>query len=213
MKKIFDSHMNCIRSVLQEISARYQYKKRLLDIGCGDGTRTVIFDSFQRGLTGIDRMDWLSGSVREKLDFRKEDFMEGKLSMKDGSFDMAISIDVIEHLRDPAPMLTEVHRVLQEGGIFIISTPNRNRLFGFFLQLFGVRKFPYYPNKDTAESDPYSAHVVEYTFSELKTLVKENGFKVIRGHKIFYGVTSGYGLTTFFSAPLFHNIVLECKKL
>lgn len=212
MKKIFDSHMNCIRSVLEEISARYQDKKRLLDIGCGDGTRTVIFDSFQRRLTGIDRMDWLSGSVRNRLDFRKEDFMEGKLSISDGSFDIAISIDVVEHLRDPVPMLKEMHRVLEKDGIFIISTPNRNRLFGFFLQLFGLRKFPYYPDGKKVNAEPYSAHVVEYTFSGLRKLIEENGFKVIRGHKIFYGVTSGYGFTTFFSAPLFHNIILECKK-
>lgn len=211
--KIFDSHNNCISSILSEISYKYKGKKRLLDIGCGDGTRTVLFDGFQRKLSGIDRMDWLKESLRKRIDFLREDFMEQKLSIDNESCDMIISIDVIEHLKDPQPMLGEIHRILNKEGVLIISTPNRNRLLGLFLRLCGLRKFPYYPNKNTVASDPYSAHVIEYTFSELAYLLVKNGFKVIHGYKVFYGISGMYGIKTLFSAPFFHNIILECQKI
>lgn len=211
-KKIFNSHMQCIAEALHSISDEYKDRKMFLDIGCGDGNRTLLFKDHGRTVFGVDRLVWLTDTAKQQIMFTQADFMQGCLPFEDSSFDMIFSFDVIEHLKDPRPMLKEIYRILNKEGVFIISTPNRNRLLGFFLQLFGLRRLPYYPNKNTIASDPYSAHVIEYTFSELARLLVENGFKVINSHKIYYGISGMYGIKTLFSAPFFHNIILECVK-
>ena len=213
MIKIFNSHSDCIKNLLNEISYEYRDKKYFLDVGCGDGARTILFDAFGRDICGVDRMFWLKETIKDRIDFRQEDFVNANLSYENSSFDIILSFDVIEHLLNPKIMLKEIYRLLKKDGIFIISTPNRNRLFGFFLILFRLRKFPYYPNKNTINSDPYSAHITEYTLSELENLLSQTGFRIVKRHKIFYGITGKYGFSYFFSLPFFHKIVLECGKV
>jgi SAM-dependent methyltransferase len=41
------------------------------------------------------------------------------------SFDVVMSFDVFEHIRDSDAHLREVHRVLRDGGQYLIQTPNK----------------------------------------------------------------------------------------
>lgn len=40
------------------------------------------------------------------------------------SFDMVVSVEVLEHVEEDAKFIREVHRVLKPGGKFIMTTPN-----------------------------------------------------------------------------------------
>jgi len=82
---------------------------------------------------------------------------------KDKSFDMVIFSHLIEHLtsNDILKTLDEIHRVLKDTGIVLVSTPNKK-----IRQYFGVYKANKY-------------HIEEYTYSELKKIL-EPRFKVIR---------------------------------
>ncbi|OIO35448.1 MAG: hypothetical protein AUJ74_06205 [Candidatus Omnitrophica bacterium CG1_02_44_16] len=212
MKNNIIKHTNCIRRALKELSYQYRDKKLFLDVGCGVGTRTIIFDEFNRQICGVDRMDWRDKGIAGKIAFKELDFMRSDLPFESNLFDIAFSFDVIEHLCQPQKMLDEIHRVIKVGGIFIIGTPNRYRMLGLILQLLGLRKFPYYPNDATVNSDPYAAHVREFTATELKKLLNQHGFKIRKTHKLFYGLTGGYGLHKFFNLPLYHNMLIECQK-
>ena len=52
------------------------------------------------------------------------DFEKDPLPFQDKSYRYVNSNSVIEHLRDPGTYLTEIHRVLEEGGYLIIVTPH-----------------------------------------------------------------------------------------
>ena len=41
------------------------------------------------------------------------------------SFDLIISLSVVEHLKDPERVFREFHRVLRPGGVVVAQTPNR----------------------------------------------------------------------------------------
>jgi SAM-dependent methyltransferase len=43
----------------------------------------------------------------------------------DGSFDAAVSFQVIEHVRDDAAFVSEIRRVLKPGAVVLLTTPNR----------------------------------------------------------------------------------------
>lgn len=42
----------------------------------------------------------------------------------DARFDLVVSMDVVEHLPDPAPWLRELYRVTKPGGMLFLTTPN-----------------------------------------------------------------------------------------
>jgi 2-polyprenyl-3-methyl-5-hydroxy-6-metoxy-1,4-benzoquinol methylase len=54
------------------------------------------------------------------------DLENQKLPFKDGTFDVVVSLDVIEHLWNTELYLSEMQRVLKRGGYAILTTPNYN---------------------------------------------------------------------------------------
>lgn len=46
------------------------------------------------------------------------------LPYPDAHFDAVVSMDVVEHLLDPLPWLTDALRVLKPGGLLFLTTPN-----------------------------------------------------------------------------------------
>jgi 2-polyprenyl-3-methyl-5-hydroxy-6-metoxy-1,4-benzoquinol methylase len=60
----------------------------------------------------------------ENLEFMVMDAK--RVGFEDESFDVVISMEVIEHIAEQSVFLEEIKRVLRIDGIFILSTPERN---------------------------------------------------------------------------------------
>ena len=110
-----------------------------LDVGCGDGgTSGGWLHEHAGSYLGVD----ISESAIEMASARGLDARliddAGDLPFPDGSFDLAICTEVLEHLFAPQRALAEIRRVLRPGGRVIVTVPNlahwRNRLD---LALFG----------------------------------------------------------------------------
>lgn len=102
---------------------------RLLDLGCGSHplfltSAAPLFEECH----GLDRVsDWIrSELVDQGLRVRNHDLDEDPhIPYEDGHFSVVTMLAVFEHLRkDRLPeVLREVHRVLEPGGRYVMTTP------------------------------------------------------------------------------------------
>jgi ubiquinone/menaquinone biosynthesis C-methylase UbiE len=101
-------------------------KARILDIGCGTFPYFLTFLNVNEKY-GIDPSVNLELSKEEKtnINLKKIKVGEEKLPFKDNFFEVVTMLAVFEHIDHDqlSFVLKEVKRVLNKGGIFIITTP------------------------------------------------------------------------------------------
>ncbi len=98
---------------------------RVLDIGCSTGylARRLV----DRGATvvGIDVDEAAAAEARrvcEQVLVGDVETME--LPLSEGSFDVVLCGDLVEHLRDPVAFLGRLRPLLRQGGRLVLTTPN-----------------------------------------------------------------------------------------
>lgn len=101
---------------------------RCLDAGCADGYGTKLLSSSAKETIGID----IDNKTIDRAFKKNADnncwykLYNGKdIPFPDRYFDVIVSFHAIEHIKDDAGFIAEIHRVLKNGGLFIISTPNK----------------------------------------------------------------------------------------
>lgn len=115
-------HQGRYKKILDKIGKR---KKVLLDVGCGRPCECMEDGSFLKYIgfgIGLDIKKTDSGfptSVGSLTD----------LPFSDGSFDVVCALEVLEHIGDVGRGLGEISRVLESGGVLVVSTPNNNFLW------------------------------------------------------------------------------------
>lgn len=102
---------------------------------------------------------------RSEISFRQMD--SEMITFPDRTFDIVIAKEVIEHLQRPQECLREVRRVLKDGGLFILSSPNRDSLHLRVNRKLGRDDF-------VCSGD----HLQEFTYSEMTALLVEHGFGI-----------------------------------
>lgn len=109
------------------------------------------------------------------LDFNVE---RDRFPFDDETFAVCLCCEVLEHLTmDPMFMLSEVSRVLKNGGKLVLTTPNIARLAGVLAILDGKN-----PNFHSCYTRPTGTnrHNREYSPKEVKLLLEKAGFTVLR---------------------------------
>lgn len=97
--------------------------KRILDIGCGNG-ELIARIGLPRAV-GIDFSRPGLRQTRHRLPFSRLTCADGaKLPFASNTFDAIIAQHLIEHIPNPAFMLSEWRRVLGPGAAAIVVTPN-----------------------------------------------------------------------------------------
>lgn len=120
---------------LQEHMARYMFAAQfvrghvVLDAGCGTGYGAAYLA--RRGATRVFGVDIAAEAIEystihyqnDKTVFSVMDC--ANLGFPDETFDVVVSLEVIEHMGDAERYLSEMRRVLKADGVFILSTPNK----------------------------------------------------------------------------------------
>jgi len=105
--------------------------KRALDVGCGAGLLCEPLARLGASVTGIDAAPENIAAARDHaaamglaIDYRAT----GVEVLTGERFDLVTSMEVIEHVTDPAAFVRGLSGALAEGGLMILSTPNRTAL-------------------------------------------------------------------------------------
>lgn len=100
------------RAVAQEVAPSGP-GQAVLDVGCGEKPYLPHFSGVASSYVGLDVHAGEHVDVVADADV---------LPFDDGSFDVVVSTQMLEHVPDPARVVSEAHRVLRPGGVLLLST-------------------------------------------------------------------------------------------
>ena len=110
-EELANNEVNTILYLIKNLF-NFEIKKELkvLDVGCGDKS---LKEPFER-----------KGLLYQGIDIDIIDFNNDKFPFPDNSFDLVVSLAVIEHIKNTENFLSEINRILKKGGFVFLSTPN-----------------------------------------------------------------------------------------
>jgi SAM-dependent methyltransferase len=163
-------------------AADFVINKSVLDAGCGSGYgANFLACKGAKYVLGVDISPEAIAYAREhyhrdNLEYQVMDVTN--LELDDKTFDVVVAFEVIEHLQNQEKFLAEIARVLRDGGLFIISTPNRE------IYRLGLEPNPF--------------HTKEFNFEEFYKILKKYFYNVkILAQNYFAGILI---------APFFDNL-------
>lgn len=142
----------------------------VLEAGPGEGYGADLIAGIARSVTGVDYDEQAVAHIRAK--YPRVQMHLGNLAelpLADGSIDVVVNFQVIEHLWDQGQFVTECARVLRPGGVLLMSTPNR---------------ITFSPGRDTP-LNPF--HTRELNADELTELLEQGGFEIEGVYGVFHG--------------------------
>lgn len=101
--------------------------KKVIDLGCGSGYGSAELAKKAESVVGVDVSEEAIAEAREQYTAANLQFQVASLEQlpfADGSFQLGVCFEVIEHLTGYRKLLAEARRVLAPGGQLVISTPN-----------------------------------------------------------------------------------------
>jgi 2-polyprenyl-6-hydroxyphenyl methylase/3-demethylubiquinone-9 3-methyltransferase len=160
-----------------------------LDVGCGAGLLTEPLARLGARVTGIDASPEVIAVARGhaarmglEIDYRVGDVQD-----LDGRFDLVTSMEVIEHVADPAAFLEALAKRLAPGGLLVMSTPNATG-WSKLLMITVAERTGQIP-RGTHDFDKFIAP------ERMKTLLAEAGLKCLDTEGIAWSPTRGLHLS------------------
>jgi len=201
-----------VDAVVREVRRLEGYPNlSILDLSCGEGevlSRLAADGCRVRG-THFRADDYIIED-RGRLDsipITPGVDLQQRLPFDDGSFDVVLMTEVLEHLDSHFHVVAEVSRVVRSGGFFVFSTPNLQRLHSR-LQFFLTGKHKLIRRRvgwDQKASDRYAFHIGPVDFPLIHAVLGWEGFEVLR-----LGLTQ-LKFKSVLLSPLWPLVWLACR--
>ena len=166
---------------------------RIIELGCGAGMTLMAAKQAGKAseIVGIDIIERLP--QHDLLtSYHQGDIDALLLDMEQGSFDVALCADVLEHLVDPWTALKKLAVLLKPGGTLIVSLPN-SRDYMLALKIIIAGDFQY-----QSEGLLDKGHLRFFCKKNMAHLLQQSGFQVVKFdfriqkiRKLLYYITFG----------------------
>jgi SAM-dependent methyltransferase len=167
----------------QAIHARTGPDTRCLDFGCGDGSVGTAVAGEVDSYVGVDISDVAAERARS-LGLEVHVIDPGSsIPAESESVDLALCLEVFEHLEVPQEVASELARCLRPHGVLIATTPN----VGYWRQRFDLAVLGRFnPRGDVlSAAEPWrDPHLRFFTTRSLGDMLRNSGFREVevRGH-------------------------------
>lgn len=168
---------------LQMLRSHVRSGRRVLDVGCGDGT-TMMHLGGNR--VGVDvSMDVLkSAKARSGADVVLGSALA--LPFRDGSFDVVVCTEVLEHLDDVEGAIGQLAAVAKRDGTIHLTVPMASWYRLMLFRLLGIR--PYYLSEEEHKREFSAVPVDRFSsVSSLLSSLERYGLRIedVRGSYFF----------------------------
>lgn len=161
---------------------RHSRGNRLLEVGCAYGTLLDFLRGRGWDVTGVEVSPLSSRIARDELGL---DVRTGRLenaAFAEGSFDVVLLLDVLEHLHRPFETLREIGRVLAPGGTLVVQCPYE--LYHWEEVGEAVLRGR---KTGTIEPDSVPAHLYFFVPRTLEAFLRKGGFRITARQSGNYG--------------------------
>jgi 2-polyprenyl-6-hydroxyphenyl methylase/3-demethylubiquinone-9 3-methyltransferase len=184
LRDMIDQHWQCDEHVRRPLEG-----KRALDVGCGAGLLTEPLARLGAKVTGIDAAPELIAVAREHAAAMglEIDYRAAAVEELTEQFDLVASMEVVEHVADPAAFLAALAKRLAPGGLLVLSTPNQTSWSRLMMIVIGegLGRIP----KGTHDYDKFIPP------DRMKTLLADAGLKCLDVEGIAWSPTRGLHLS------------------
>jgi SAM-dependent methyltransferase len=142
-------HLTDLGQLLRQVGS--QSKGEVFDYGCGGAPYRSLFEHCKR---------YMAADIQPGPSVDRVLQADGTTGEEDASYDVVLSTQVLEHIKEPEAYLRECHRILRPGGQLILTT------HGMFEE----------------HGCPYDFH--RWTSRGLEELVLKSGLKVVDSKKL-----------------------------
>jgi len=122
---IYNEHL-----VRYELAKEFVDSKTVLEIASGSGYgSSILAKSGAKKVIAMDVSQEAIDMAQEKYGHEKINFKLGdaeNIDFEDNFFDVIVSFETVEHLKNPSKFISELKRVLSDDGLVLISTPNKD---------------------------------------------------------------------------------------
>ena len=153
--------------------------KRILDVGCAQGTLALLLAERGHDVLAVDLRPAFLAYARSRYTHGRLRFQEGnalQLAL-DEQFDIVFANQIIEHLVYPARLVAELNRLLAPGGQLVVTTPSWH---------YALNKLPSFKELgDPAEHEhkQFTAdgdgHFFAYRADELEQIFRHEGLNAV----------------------------------
>lgn len=168
-----------IRPVVLEICRRCG-ARRILDIGCGNGTLCRNLADAGFAVVGLEPSASGIACARALVPegvFYGKGVYDDPADVPESEFDVAVSTEVVEHLYLPAFLPRFAHAKLAKGGLLVLSTPYHGYLKNLAIAV---------TNRWDAHHCPWydGGHIKFWSRDSLTKMIESNGFRVVAFHGV-----------------------------
>ncbi len=165
-RDIFNTYLPYQGDIIRRVTHLLKPNTKVLEVGCSAGHFLSSIRKLAKTRVGIELNTQDVAFIRRNLDFPVYDRPIESLTIPEGPFDLAVSLQVLEHIDDPVSFLRGIAKHLKPGGWLYLELPNLHDII-----LDGFR------SKGYADFYFREPHVSYFTASTLKRLLAKAGFR------------------------------------